>query len=148
MPQGQRFKTEKSLTSFLIGPVDEEVHGADLSDLLLFSIQPQDLLTASLHRFVLHRYRRTVVTGGSSNKPKTGRDKSVKRAAGREAQRINKINKSFWRLLWLLDMFSDILFSLHTVCTYRNSKASTLVGSKWHCLKQGNSKVFQENLAM
>ena len=54
-----------SLTSFLIGPVDEKVHGADLGDLLLLSVQPQDLLTAALHRLVLHRYRRTVVTTGS-----------------------------------------------------------------------------------
>lgn len=87
MKTQEKVKTEKSLTSFLIGPVDEEVHGADLGDLLLLPIQPQDLLTAPLHRLVLHRYRRAVVTGErgereSSSKPETGRDMRV-RTAGR-----------------------------------------------------------------
>lgn len=52
----------RTLTSFLVGPVDEEVHGADLGDLLLLSVQPQHLLAAALHRLVLHHYRRPVVT--------------------------------------------------------------------------------------
>lgn len=66
----QRLWKKKNLTSFLIGPEDEEVHGADLGDLLLLAIQPQDLLAASLHRLVLHRYCRPVVTG-------EGRDRRV-----------------------------------------------------------------------
>ncbi len=49
-------------TSFRVGPVDEEVHRADLGDGLLLSVQPQDLLTAALQRLVLHCYRRAVVT--------------------------------------------------------------------------------------
>ena len=47
----------------LVGPVDEEIHGADLRDLLLLPVKPQDLLTAALHRLVLHHYRGAVVTG-------------------------------------------------------------------------------------
>lgn len=52
---------EQVLTSILVGPVDEEVHGADLGDLLLLAVQPQDLLTAALHRLVLHGDGRPVV---------------------------------------------------------------------------------------
>lgn len=59
---------KKNLTSFLIGPVDKEVHGADFGDLLILSIQPEDLLTASLHCLVLHRYCGAVVTGKKLNK--------------------------------------------------------------------------------
>lgn len=49
------------LTSILIGPIDEEVHGSDLGDLLLFPVQPQDLLTAALQRLILHGDGRPVV---------------------------------------------------------------------------------------
>lgn len=55
-------KKIKPLTSFLIGPVDEEVHGADLCDLLVASVQPQHLLTALLHRLALDGYGRPIVT--------------------------------------------------------------------------------------
>lgn len=49
------------LTSILICPVDEEVHGSNLCDLLLFPVQPQDLLTAAFQRLVLHGDGGTVV---------------------------------------------------------------------------------------
>lgn len=53
------------LTSILIGPVDEEVHGSDLGDLLLFSVQPQDLLTAAFQGLILHGDGRPVVPAES-----------------------------------------------------------------------------------
>lgn len=83
-----------SLTSFLIGPVDEEVHGADLGDLLLFSVQPQDLLTAALHRLVLHRYRRTVVTAESWKKKRRQAEICVKRGWGTGIRFIRTFNFS------------------------------------------------------
>lgn len=49
------------LTSILISPIDEEVHGSDLGDLLLFSVQPQDLLTAAFQCLILHGDGRPVV---------------------------------------------------------------------------------------
>lgn len=50
------------LTSFLCGPVDEEIHGSNLSDLLILSVQPEDLLAALPGRLALNRNRRPVVT--------------------------------------------------------------------------------------
>lgn len=54
------------LTSILIGPVDEEVHGSHLGDLLLLAVQPQDLLTAAFQRLVLHGDGGAVVPAGVS----------------------------------------------------------------------------------
>jgi hypothetical protein len=64
-------------TSSLIRPVDEEVHGADLCDLLLLSIQPQDLLTALLYSLILHCYSRPIVTD------REGRETESMRVKGR-----------------------------------------------------------------
>ncbi len=50
------------LTSFLCGPVDEEVHGSNLSDLLFLSVQPKDLLAILLGCLTLNSNCRPVVT--------------------------------------------------------------------------------------
>lgn len=39
------------LTPVLMGPVDEDVHGAHLGELVVWPVQPEDLLTALLLGF-------------------------------------------------------------------------------------------------
>jgi len=51
----------RQLTPILVDPVHEHVHRADLSDLVVFAVQPEYLLAASFRRFFLDAYRRTVV---------------------------------------------------------------------------------------
>lgn len=54
---------KKSLfTSVLCGPVDEEIHSPDLSDLLLLSVKPEDLLAALLRCLALNSDSRPIVT--------------------------------------------------------------------------------------
>lgn len=57
------------LTSVLVGPVDEEVHGSHLGDLLLLAVEPQHLLAAALQRLVLHGDGGAVVPAEVRQKP-------------------------------------------------------------------------------
>lgn len=56
---------ECDLTSVLIDPVQEDVHGSCLGDLVVLSIQPQHLLTPIIHRFTLGRQSTSVVPAES-----------------------------------------------------------------------------------
>jgi hypothetical protein len=52
------------LTSVFMGPVDKDVHGAHLSELVVWPVQPEDLLAASLLGFSLHSHSGSIVPGG------------------------------------------------------------------------------------
>lgn len=51
----------KGQTSILIDPVQEDVHGSCLGDLVVVSIQPQHLLTPIILRFILSKQRTPIV---------------------------------------------------------------------------------------
>ena len=56
-------KQEEDKTSVFVDHVDKEVHGADLSHQMVFSVQPEYLLAAFLsHRKVLDLYGRGIVS--------------------------------------------------------------------------------------
>lgn len=59
-----------SLTSIFIGPVNEKIHSSDLSDLLFFSIQPQNLLTSLLHCLILNHNSWAIITAKKKFKKK------------------------------------------------------------------------------
>lgn len=56
----QKIKPD-SLTSILIDPVKENVHGSCLGDLVVVSVQPEYLLTSEILRFILGSQRTTIV---------------------------------------------------------------------------------------
>lgn len=51
-------------TSFFICPVQEQVHGSHLSDLMVVPIQPEDLLAPIIHCFILGKDGGTIVPVG------------------------------------------------------------------------------------
>lgn len=60
------FSIHTLFTSVLCGPVDEEIHCSDLSDLLLLSVKPEDLLAALLCCLALNGDGRPIVTDEKS----------------------------------------------------------------------------------
>lgn len=55
--------TRRVITSVFVYPVEEKIHCAYFSYLVVLAVQPEDLLTAVLHCFALRQKGRSVIAG-------------------------------------------------------------------------------------